>query len=410
MNKPESESDVQADRAGKHAAPDDSDRPEDAPGPDPASPAVGSARVTGSAKVTRGARPVGVARPTGRATLIGRAPLVGRAAPGMSSLGRATASSVVASHPVAAAQPVVASHPVVATASVSGSSGARDDDPAGSNGSSAAEGAAAESEYRGRRRARETPDEVDWEAELGQVRSRRRAADETDQDETPPRSRDRVAILHTGIRGLGELLITFGLVILLFAGYEVWGKSAQVDAAQNELDTRLEDAWRGGGGPGDIPKEKPLPGAAIARLHIPRLDKHLVVVEGVAPGDIKNAPGHYPNTAMPGKVGNFAVAGHRMPAVFWNLHKMQPGDQIFLEDRQNWYEYQVTETKIVLPGAVEVVAPVPGKPGAKPTEAMLTLTTCNPQWDNYERLIVHGKYVDVRPKSQGRPDGLAKGD
>jgi sortase A len=276
-----------------------------------------------------------------------------------------------------------------------------------------ADDGAGRSGYEGRRRARGASD-VDWDAELSQIRGRRLSGDATDEaDERPPQARrDPVAMLHTGIRGLGEVLITFGLVILLFAGYEVWGKSAQVDAAQQELDTRLEDAWGdGASGPAEeVPKEKPLPGDAIARLHIPRLDKHWVVVEGVAPGDIKNAPGHYPDTAMPGRVGNFSVAGHRMPAVFWNLHKMQPGDKIFLEDRRNWYEYQVSETRIVLPSAVEVVAPVPGRPGAKPTEAMLTITTCNPQWDNYERLIVHAKHVDVRPKSLGRPAELAKGD
>jgi LPXTG-site transpeptidase (sortase) family protein len=218
-------------------------------------------------------------------------------------------------------------------------------------------------------------------------------------------------MVHAGIRGLGEVLITFGLVILLFASYEVWGKSAQVDAAQDELDNKLENAWDGGPAPGDRPpKEKALPGEAIARLYIPRLDRHWVVVEGVDPRDIKNGPGHYPQSALPGRLGNFSVAGHRMPAVFWNLHKMEPDDQIFLEDRQNWHEYRVTETKIVLPGAVEVVAPVPGRPGARPTEAMLTLTTCNPQWDNYERLIVHAKHVGTRSKAQGRPAELAKDD
>jgi sortase A len=218
-------------------------------------------------------------------------------------------------------------------------------------------------------------------------------------------------MVHAGIRGLGEVLITFGLVILLFAGYEVWGKSAQVNAVQDELDSALDHAWSGQPPPGESPsKEKGLPGRAIARLYIPRLDKHWVVVEGVNPGDIKSAPGHYPQTAMPGRVGNFSIAGHRMPAVFWNLHKMEPEDKIFVEDRQNWYEYRVTETKIVLPNAVEVVAPVPGQPGARPTEAMLTLTTCNPQWDNYERLIVHAKHVGTRSKAEGRPPELAKDD
>jgi sortase (surface protein transpeptidase) len=55
---------------------------------------------------------------------------------------------------------------------------------------------------------------------------------------------------------------------------------------------------------------------------------------------------------------------------------------------------------------VEVVAPVPGQPGVEPSEAMLTLTTCNPKWDNYQRLVVHATLVDQQPQSAGRPAAL----
>ena len=44
-------------------------------------------------------------------------------------------------------------------------------------------------------------------------------------------------------RGTGELLITFGLIVLLFAGYEVWGKAAIVEAHQDELNRQLEQQW-----------------------------------------------------------------------------------------------------------------------------------------------------------------------
>ncbi len=245
--------------------------------------------------------------------------------------------------------------------------------------------------------------DVDWEAEL----DRRRAARTDEPDPPLPRRRDPMAPVRAGVRGFGELLITFGLVVLLFAGYEIWGKAARVDAAQNKLDDKIEDVW-GDQEPGAEPtKATPLPGDAIARLYIPKLDKRWVVVEGVAPGDIKNAPGHYPKSAMAGKVGNFAIAGHRAKSMFWDLDKLRPGDKIYLEDRTHFYVYVITETKIVLPNAVEVVAPVPGKPGEKPTDAMLTMTTCNPKWDNYERLIVHAKHAEEpRPKSAGMPPEL----
>ena len=246
-------------------------------------------------------------------------------------------------------------------------------------------------------------DEIDWDSELGLDRRGSRTRNEGYDEPQRPR-RSAMDGVRAGVRGFGELLITFGLVVLLFAGYEVWGKAAQVADAQDKLDHGLADDW---GKHGQKPtSDKPIPGDAIARLYIPKLKLHWVVVQGVTPKDLLKAPGHYPDSAMPGKVGNFSVAGHRMPRVFWDLDKMRNGDAIYVEDRTHWYRYEVTELKIVSPQAVEVVAPVPGKPGVKPKDAMLTLTTCNPKWDNYERLIVHAKLIQTLDKSDGRPVGL----
>ena len=83
-----------------------------------------------------------------------------------------------------------------------------------------------------------------------------------------------------------------------------------------------------------------------------------------------------------------------------------PGDLIIVETRDTWYTYRVTRNHIVLPTAVEVVAPVPGEPGAEPTKAMLTLTTCNPKWDNYERLVVHAELTEQRSRDDGPPEAV----
>jgi LPXTG-site transpeptidase (sortase) family protein len=219
--------------------------------------------------------------------------------------------------------------------------------------------------------------------------------------------------LRTGIRATGEILITFGLVVLLFAGYEVWGKSAAVDAHQNDLSGQLAQEW----GPTDDPtvapskgpSAKPSPpvhGKPIAGLYIPKLDKNWVVVEGVTQDDIRYAPGHYPTSALPGQVGNFAVAGHRNVATFWRLDEVHDGDAIVVESKTDWYVYRVAQIRIVKPTQVEVVAPVPGEPDKKPTKRMLTLTTCNPKWDNYQRLIIHAELDRTQPKSAGRPTEL----
>jgi LPXTG-site transpeptidase (sortase) family protein len=223
---------------------------------------------------------------------------------------------------------------------------------------------------------------------------------------------------RTAVRGFGEILITLGVIVLLLAAYEVWGKAAVVASHQAELDRSLDREWSGPdptvtASPEQPDREEatpqplgPPPGHAIARLYLPSIGKFWVVVEGVALADIRWAPGHYPTSAMPGEVGNFAVAGHRNPATFWDLDRVAAGDVVVVETRETWYVYQVTRNHIVTPDAVEVVAPVPGQPGVEPSEAMLTLTTCNPKWDNYQRLVVHATLVDQQPQSAGRPAAL----
>jgi sortase A len=210
-------------------------------------------------------------------------------------------------------------------------------------------------------------------------------------------------VARTAARGLGEILITLGLVVLLFAAYEVWGKAAIVNAEQNNLDRELAQTFAEPGQSAVGQAAPPLPGDALARLYIPKLNKNWVVVQGVTQADIRYAPGHYPNTALPGEIGNFSVAGHRNRAIFWDLDQLKPGDPIVVETAQTFFVYTVSQSHVVLPNAVQVVAPVPGRPGVKATEAMLTLTTCNPKFNNYQRLIIHAKLARTVQRSEGRP-------
>jgi LPXTG-site transpeptidase (sortase) family protein len=225
------------------------------------------------------------------------------------------------------------------------------------------------------------------------------------------------SVARTTARGAGEVLITFGLIVLLFAAYELWGKSAIVDAHQNDLQRQLDQTWataptvsptEPSAGPLPAPANLPKPanGKVIAALFIPRMNKHWVVVQGVTPADIRYAPGHYPNTALPGQVGNFSVAGHRTPAIFWDLDQLRAGDPVVVETADSWYIYKVVGSEVVTPNAVQVIAPVPNQPGVPPTTAMLTMTTCNPKLRNYQRLIVHAELARTDTHSAGRPPEL----
>lgn len=213
---------------------------------------------------------------------------------------------------------------------------------------------------------------------------------------------------RTVVRWLGDMLITVGSAMILFVAYATWGTVGDIHDGQHSLEQRLTQAWTPptvGGQP--LPQTTPEP-SLVGRLHLPELDLDLVVVEGVSPSDLRFAPGHYPQSAMPGQVGNMAVAGHRTPGIFWDLDRLEPGDAAVVETADKWFVYRVTGVRIVSPGAAQVVAAVPDQPGATPTVAMLTLTTCNPKWDNYQRLVVHAQLDRTQDKSTGTPGELRR--
>jgi len=213
--------------------------------------------------------------------------------------------------------------------------------------------------------------------------------------------------IRSAVRVSGELMITFGMIVLLFAGYEVFGNSAKVQDEQNALDSQLNQQWDDPTvGPTTANNAPAPPGdSLIGRLYIPKLNKEWVVVNGVRPEDIKYAPGHYPKTALPGRVGNFSVAGHRIKKIFWRIDELKPGDVIGVETKDYWFTYKVIGQEIVKPTAVDVVAPVPDHPGQTPTRKLLTLTTCNPKFNNYLRLIVHAQLAAQVERYPAQTDG-----
>ncbi len=222
-----------------------------------------------------------------------------------------------------------------------------------------------------------------------------------------PRRRTTGDRVRLGFEVLGELLITFGVVVLLFAVYELKVTDWQTAATQRGLASDLQQAWSGAGPGrpgGPDPTVEPVEGKPFAVLRIPRLgdDYSRVVVEGVSHADLQKGPGHYPGTALPGAVGNTVISGHRTTygAPFSNVDALRPGDVIDIQVRYRTYHYRVTGTRIVSPDAREVLLPVPDRPGVVPTERLLTLTTCNPKYSAAQRLVVvaqmkPGDYTDA---------------
>ena len=220
-------------------------------------------------------------------------------------------------------------------------------------------------------------------------------------------------MIRTAVRGLGELFITAGLVVLLFVTYQLVWTNYEAHRAADQVADDIRDDWtRPPRGTTGSPAATPvMTGQGFAFLHIPRLGSRwsVPVVEGVELPDLARGVGHYPETARPGQVGNFAVAGHRATngEPFAGLDQLHKGDVVVAETRGRWFTYVIDRTRIVAPDATWVLDPVPGKPGATPTRRLLTLTTCNPRWASYERLILFGHLLESRAKADGPPPALA---
>jgi len=137
--------------------------------------------------------------------------------------------------------------------------------------------------------------------------------------------------------------------------------------------------------------EAPPRSATVGEIKIPAVGLATRVIEGDDAGILRQAVGHIPGTAVPGSSGNVGLAGHRN-TFFRRLRTIQVGDEIKFVTTAATFEYRVVSLRVVLPDAVEVLAPT-----QQPT---LTLVTCYPfdyVGDAPERLIVHAEMVPALP-------------
>ena len=203
------------------------------------------------------------------------------------------------------------------------------------------------------------------------------------------------------IRGTGKTLISIGVLILLFVGYQLWGTGLTHDREQRNL--RAQFARQLAATTTTVPAPAAatpttavttttLPpllsrGDAAAVIDIPKIGLDEVVVEGVGVEDLKKGVGHYPDTKMPGEKGNVAFAGHRTTYghPFNRIDELNNGDEITVTTRAGTFRYDVMEKKVVTPETVSVLDDTP--------DNRLTLTTCHPMYSAEKRLIVVAKLV-----------------
>lgn len=204
---------------------------------------------------------------------------------------------------------------------------------------------------------------------------------------------------------IGRVLIGAGIVLLLFVAYLIWGTSLQQAHTQNVLRNTLvhkaqskvvANALSQAATLDKLPTGPPVvapttaappEGSPVGEIRIPVIGIDQVIVAGTQTQDLRQGPGHYAGTPLPGQAGNVGVAGHRTTYghPFYNLNEVKAGDPIVLTTVQGVFVYDATTSDVVSPSDGSILADTPG--------AWVTLTTCNPRFSASSRLVVKAKLV-----------------
>ncbi len=217
---------------------------------------------------------------------------------------------------------------------------------------------------------------------------------------------------------VGRFMIRAGILILLFVVYQLWGTGIHTAQAQKDLARQFKaqqeaatngstdsTATTAGPNPTIAPPAPaaalpaPEPGQPIGQITIPQIGADFYMVEGTDLRWLKEGPGHFSGTPLPGQAGNAAIAGHRTTykAPFNRIDELQPGDQITITTLQGTFTYEVVPQpgsdpsappsghRIVSPSAVEILD--------DKGDNRLTLMACTPKYSASQRIVVEAKLV-----------------
>jgi sortase A len=222
---------------------------------------------------------------------------------------------------------------------------------------------------------------------------------------------------HTALKALSTVLIVAGALLLIDAGITLlWQEPVSALYASlrqnalgddlNRIETRriarvevqalrrlqtekrrltfLARAERGKANPGD----------PLGRIQIPKIGANFVIVQGTDASDLREGPGHYVNTPLPGEPGTVAIAGHRTTflAPFRDIDELKPTDPIHVQMPYADFTYSVQRTRIVDPSATWVMRKI--------GYDRLVLTACHPLYSAAQRIVVTARLVKATPRGR----------
>jgi sortase A len=230
------------------------------------------------------------------------------------------------------------------------------------------------------------------------------------------------------VRATARASFGLGVLLLLFAAFQLWGtafsegqsqqqlaedfaslteSTIPQEPAQNETEAEVEseefsieqEPRKTRGVAPAIPGDRvPESGSPLGVLKIPAIGVDKVIIQGVGIDELRQGPGHYKDSALPGQAGNAAIAGHRTTygAPFGELDLLEPGDRIEVETLQGTFHYEV------LPQASSgdrdighfIVAPSDTYVIHDYGDNRLTLTACHPKYTAQQRIVVQAELID----------------
>ncbi|WP_229715432.1 class E sortase [Subtercola lobariae] len=245
----------------------------------------------------------------------------------------------------------------------------------------------------------------------------------------------RSSLVRSIIGVAGEVLITTGVLVFLFLGWQLWIQGIALNSTQTNDASGLSQSWSAStvgptapvntasptapadsgttSGAAPVVMAAPAETKQFAVLYVPRFgaDYKRTISQGVDAKTVLNAggAGHYEQSQMPGDMGNFAIAAHRdgWGSPFIKINELQVGDPIYIETQDGWYTYRFRDLEYVSPDGVDVLSSVPQVPDAAPTDRLITLTSCNPLYIASERIIAYGVLESFTPRSAGAPAEIA---
>ena len=213
----------------------------------------------------------------------------------------------------------------------------------------------------------------------------------------------------------GGLLIVTGLGLLGYVAWQYYGTTWISQRTQDRIVAEVRERWTLEEADAEAEAEAEAEpavefpeGDVTALIRIPRFgDDYVVpVLEGTSDEVLAAGYGHFEDTAAPGEIGNYALAGHRVThgEPLRDMPLLEPGDEVIVETRQATYTYELTtggddleipftETWVINPLPTNPDAGEP-QPAQEEGQRLITLTTCAEIFRTDNRLIAFGVLVD----------------